>query len=562
MKKQLVAALVAVMVIAAIFTGNAYSAVMKMMPEDADFVLKIGSIESLYKNFSVTPNSIFGNPVPDLAQMQKEMGFNPLSIDELKANGLDTSREVSLLITDLIIPDQGKTDPSFNAVLFFPVSNGKKMVETVKQILTKDNSAIKFSQDGKMSIFTETQSAGKNFVGYMAEKDKYLMIGTNPAGDAKSLMGKLLSSQGKLTGSTAFKNVAGKIDSSQDIFAYLNIKKIAEKNLTAIQKLYSQSYGTQPLSSSKGLKYLKDCEGAGFAIDMNSKDFALNAVTNMVHGAPSLDAMKGITLDKNMTLGQKENPVTLWSIAVNPVKYFQLIMDTMEDDDDAQFKNWQTSFKTNFGIDFMGEIINNLTGNVNLGIYDGASINMANYNALLSIGVKNDAKALSVIDKLIATLPPQQQQAMITKDKVGGIDAYAIMAGFVQVYAGIKNHNLIVSVGKPMFEKALAANAASGFLSGMKDKKLASSLKTESNSAYLNAAELMKAVNNFAPMLPPPPEGQPPFAQKIGQILSQFQYFYTANSLKGDSFFANIDLKTNFKEPFFIGLKKLIDSAK
>jgi len=51
--------------------------------------------------------------------------------------------------------------------------------------------------------------------------------------------------------------------------------------------------------------------------------------------------------------------------------------------------------KSAFGIDIENEVINNIAGNLNLGVYDGGSITMGNFNTLLTLSVNTDLHSIN-----------------------------------------------------------------------------------------------------------------------------------------------------------------------
>jgi len=220
-------------------------------------------------------------------------------------------------------------------------------------------------------------------------------------------------------------------------------------------------------------------------------------------------------------------------------------------------KNEATSYlemiKKSFGIDLEKDLIDNLGGNVNFAMYDGATINMMNYNALLTVNVKDEAKVRSVLDKFIDKLPPEQK-SLVRKENGNYIYTFG---GFLQLYAGIKDKNLIVSIGQPMFDKAMAADPKTGFINGLKDKELAKDLEDQSNILYIDVAETFKAYNNVAGLLSQFTQTQPLDPERQN-IINQFEYFLFSGKAVDNSITAKYMIKTKFQEPFLISLVKMV----
>jgi hypothetical protein len=112
-----------------------------------------------------------------------------------------------------------------------------------------------------------------------------------------------------------------------------------------------------------------------------------------------------------------------------------------------------------------------------------------------------------------------------------------------------------------MFEKAIQGKAASGFASGMKDKKLAEALKGESGFFYLNFDEALKVLNNLISAFGGEGEEIKTHPAML-EILPKLEYLLFTNKVDGNSFCVDYILKTRFTEPFFIAIKDLIQQMK
>ncbi len=549
MKKIFVCGLIAVVVSVITFSTSCLGAdnVAKLLPENTEFMLKFGSVETIYKHFSVTENSVFGEPVKEIEDIKAELGFNPLAVSDLKSNGFDTGKEFGFMINDFNYKNE---KPDFNIMLFIPVTDGQKVVDKIKSWAKKDNPEVKFSQDGKITTIEE-----KNDKFYMFTKANYLFFGGNTkTKDAKAFAESVASGKTSLHKAKIYKEAAEKVP-EKDLFAYINVPKVMVKFLEAIEAASDKPGNAKMPDISKSMKYLKDYEGACLSVDLENNDLVINGAGNMVSGSKLHNIYKGVKFKKDIIIGIKDNPAALLSFAFNAQEYYEMILGTLPEKELNQFKNGLLEAKTKTGIDIEKDIIGNLAGNFNLGIYDGLSINMMNYNTVLTLSIKDEALMKNVIEKAIASIPPEKQQ-MAVKIKLGGIDVYAIsVLGMTQLYIGIKDKNLIVSVGKPMFEKAVSGKVSSGFTSAMKDKKLAKALKKEdTNLLYLDVSEIYSAVKNFTALAHKSSPGKPPVDPKIEELIGQFDYVLSSSWIKGNSAITEMTVKTNFKEPFFKGL--------
>lgn len=207
------------------------------------------------------------------------------------------------------------------------------------------------------------------------------------------------------------------------------------------------------------------------------------------------------------------------------------------------------------------DILSNIEGNFNLGIYDGRSINMSNYNILATLGVKDGKKMQTVMDTMYQSLSPEQK-VMIRKDSIQGNDAYIItLMGIFQICAGVKDNSFILAAGYPMFESAVSGNPDTGFLSGMEDKELVNKLKGDTGVFYVNIQELYAAANNFPILMQQMNEGQPA-DPKSGEAMRQLEYMLLSSGTEGKSFRMDMTVKTRFSEPFFQGMQKLSQQMK
>jgi len=534
------------------------------LPESTEFMIKLSSIETIYDHFSVTADTLLGEPVDkdDLAEIKKHFGFNPFAINELKENGFDTGKEFGFLVSDFqwqikdeaTKENENTDDPAFNGLIFMPITDAKKVTGVVERFLKDDEgSTLKVNRQGNMTLFEDDKDKA-----YLLEKDNYIFIGMNPKADAKAFMESVAAGTTSLMNAKAYKDVISKADPKQEIFAYINLQKIAEKNLEAFKAMSKKSAEYESLNMSKSLEYLKEYEGIGISADIEKKDFAAKIAANIAPNSKTLNILKDVSYNRKTILGLKENPVTLISFGINLPEYYKMILDNLTEEKKNEFKANLEEIKTKFGVDMEKEVIENLGGNFNFGVYDGVSINMTNYNTMLTMSVKDEAMMNSVLAKVMSKLPPEQQ-SMVVKTKIGEQDVYAMSLGFVQLYVGVKDKNLIISVGKPMFEKAVSGDEGSGFVSTMQDKELANTLKGDVGIFYLNAAETFYAVKNFSALLPLLNEGEG-IDRNISDAVEKFDYILGTVKLEGNTVFKDVTIKTKFTEPFFKGLANISKS--
>lgn len=562
MKKASMWRILTVMLLMAGLTASAQAEVAEMAPESTEIMIRLPGVETLFDLFSVTENSVLGQPLEDIDEAEEELGFNPLKLAELKSRGLNVEKPFGLLIDSLELSKEAE-EPSFNAALFLPVTDAGKAMEAVKAMISKESPELEWTRDGDLTIF---KGAGEGSTGYLLSKADYLFIGGAPKSDAKPFMERIAKAGKGLTADKSYKEVAGQLSPDREILAYADAARVVEGNLEAIKKLSRESAEETPgPDMTKNLDYLKEWTGTGAGIDFDTKDLMVDTVINVMEGAESLAVMKDVRFDKGIVMGIKDAPVLLVSFAVNARQYYDMVMASLAEEKRQSFQQNLKGIKEGFGVDLESDIIDNLAGNLNLGIYDGMTINMANYNTLLTLNLKDGDKMKGVIESVIAKLPPEQQ-SMVVKTTIGTQESYMVsLMGMTQLFLGVKENNLIVALGKPMYEKALAADMKTGFLANMSDPNLVETLKADTASVfYLDSQETFKALKNFSAMLQQfsKDPSRPIIDEKVTNAVNQFDYLLSSSEVRGNSIFSNLMVKTNFVNPFFQGVRNVVESFK
>ena len=538
----------------------------KFIPENTDFLFKLSSLAQIYKGFDINENSVYGKKLsPDeIEKMKKDVGFNLFSLAELKENGFATDKEFGFAVSDIKLQEKNET-PSFNGTLIIPVTDGKKALLKIEQALTaaKDNQ-IKFtvSKDGNLTVITNQSDSTKL---YLALKENYLFAFINPASDAKEFAKTFLAGGAALSEQKSYKEVAAKIGSGEDIFVYADLKKIVARNYETLNKLYSEELknNSTPLSGitpnfNMNLKYLKDYEGSGLSLSLTNSDFVLNWIMNLQKGSKVMELMKGVKYDKKTLLGMSFHPALLLSGAINFSEYYQFLITAISGTEKSKLDGFLAEINSSYGINLKDDIIENLDGNIDFAIFDGASFSVTNFNTMLTVGVKDTDKANEMLNKIYNSLS-QKNQGFVRKEVVEGVEAHVYMAVMYQIYVGVKNNTLIATVGRPMFEKALRSDVATGFYSKIEDNSLKNSINGNNNLLYLNVDETLKAIENTSRMLGAI-TGTSGIDENMKKQISQFEYMVISGKGEDNSVIGQYKLKTKFKEPFFLGLEKMIQS--
>lgn len=530
--------------------------IAEILPENTEVLVKFSSFEAIHKNSAMTDTSVLGQPIEGLEDIKEALGFNPFNLEELKAHGFNPAKEFGFLVTDIVVEESG-AEPNFTGLVFLPVTDEKKAVKTIKTAIQKESPDVKITEEEDITVF---EKAGDDVKLCMAGKGKYLFIGANPKADAKPFIQSILSGEAFLTQGKNYQDVVTKMSPEEEVFVYANVGKILEKNLENIKNLSKQSAGPGAPDMSATLDSLSGYQGAGLSLDLESPNFVLKSVANIAAESRLLKLLEGVQMNKNAVLGLPENPVLLVSAALNASEYYKLFVEALPEEEANNVKMQLEGMKSMTGIDIENDVINNIAGNLNLGMYDGGSITMGSFNTLITLTVKDEAVMKGVLEKVIAMLPPPQQE-MVSQQTVGDTEAYVVMAPMlpVQIYVGIKDNTLIVAAGKPMFEKALKGDVSSGFTAQIEEKELVEKLKSDGSVLYINADETMKAAKNFEMFLSGFTGGEG-IDPKIQDAVSKFEYILASNKLDGTTVSGELIIKTKFTEPFFIEVEKLSKS--
>lgn len=527
-------------------------AYLSLLPESLDFLVKIRSVDTVYDHFSVTRETVFGRPVEDLAEIRRKWGFNPLDAEALRKQGFDTTREL-VFAMDNIRFQEGDEDPVFTGLILLPVTDAAKASEALTRYLKNSHSEMDFNEKDGVTYF---EAAGPRIHGGIMERDGYLLMTAEPEEDIESYTASLMTAKTVLRDKNAFKNVIAKVDPEEEIFIYADINGIVGANMETFRRWSRKAAGEKGPDLLQNLDYLKDYLGAGLSIDLDQSDLLLRGLLGIASDSDALKLMSGVRYNKQTILGVPENPALLFSAAVNVPEYYRIMREAMAPEERRAWEARLDGIRENLGVDLEKEVIPNIAGNLNIGVYDGVSINMTNYNALVTLSIKDEAEMKSVLAQAYAGLTPEQR-SMIATTVVGETDAYVLtLFGAFQFYIGVKEHNLILSVGKPMFEKAVYGGMESGFLTRISDPELIRTLKGERGIFYLNIQEVYQALKNFL-FLVRQFNIQESITADSENALRQFEYLLLSSQVEGAALRGEMEIETRFEQPFFKGVYEL-----
>lgn len=536
------------------------SGVADQLPAATEAFVRISSLGAVYESLGITPTTVLGQPINNVGAISEMLKLNPFDQEALRQAGFATDKPLTLAFSDITI-DDSKDAPNFNLLLMVPVTDGVKAVQYLEETVRASKEQADLKTTDGITTFTPSPNDGPLF---WTVKGDQLLVAGNPQTSALEFLKGVLAGETSLAKNERFKDVAKRVDLSKDLALYIDVGGLLVRNKEIVAEFYKQSTQKserpgQPIPDmSRGLSYLADYEGTGVAIDLSSPHMALDSATLIKDQSPLLNVVKDVAIDRDTLLGQKANPVLMFAMAFNLAEYVNLLQDMFDD----QFKKTMTAgmaqVQEQTGIDPQTEIIDNLGGNLNLGIFDGASVTMANLNALLTLSIKDQAKALATLDKAIQQLPPDKQR-FVTQAEIEGIPTFQVNLGAAQLYLGVTPTQMIATVGKPMYEKAQQAKMADGFVAKLEDQDLVRSMKKSSSLVYLDFAEVSYVANTLGAFAQKNPKARDGF-DKAMALFKEFDYLLLSSHLEGRAVLGKMILHTKFQEPFAIRLAQIIES--
>ena len=528
---------------------------LEMVPENTQMLLKFEDLENLYGQLAVSQDSVLGVSVEqkEIDRMNAALGFNLLELKEVRQAGFDTAQPFCLAISNLQVNAADSRQTDFDVLALLPVSDGETAMNTLRAALEKENVVVAEAEKNGQSYLKWRYPEAE---GAMTVKDAYLYMAVNSDNDPQAFLDSAMESSTSLADAQAFQEVAADTDFTRGLAAYFNIADMVEANAEQIRQ--AAAGGSDSAAETREmLQTLKQYSAGTMTAEFGSPDFTLDTIVSLVPDAEIKKVWSPDRINRDKILSISDPAALLLSFGVDMRQYYEMITDMIPPEQSASVADRMQKFEDNSGIDPETELLDNLSGSMNLALYDGASITLMNYNALFTAGV-NDANVMeNVIEKFIQLLPPDKQ-AMISRREVGGTDAYVINAGVTQVYMGIDDNKFMVASAKPLYEKAIDGKKDQGFAAALADAQLKESITGKRNIFYLNIDEVVKTVNNFAMFLMESAGGEQQFRQKL-DAAGKFEYILATSELENDLVKSMLTIKTRFTEPFFVETARMVD---
>jgi hypothetical protein len=528
---------------------------LNRVPENTQVLVKFEGLETLYAQFAVTQNSVLGVSVEqkEIDRMNAALGFNLLDLQEVGQAGFDPAKPICLAVSNIRVNAADSRQTDLDILVLLPVSDSEAAMNTLRAALEKENVVVAEAEKNGRSYLKWRYPEAE---GAMAVKDEYLYMAVNADNDPQALLDSAMESSTSLADAQAFQEVAADTDFTRGLAAYFNIADMVEANADQIRQAAAGG-SDSAAETQEMLQTLKQYSAGTMTAEFGSPDFTLDTIVSLVPDADIKKVWSPDRINRDKILSIADPAALLLSFGADMMQYYEMITDIMPPEQFASVAGRMQEFKQNSGIDPETELLGNLSGSMNLALYDGASITLMNYNALFTAGVKDEGVMENVIEKLIKLLP-QDKQAMISRRQVGGTDAYVINAGVTQVYMGIDDNKFMIASGKPLYEKALDGKKDQGFAAGLADDQLKESITGKRNIFYLNMDEVVKTVNNFAMFFMESAGGEQKFRERL-EAAGKFEYILATSELEKDLVKSMLTIKTRFTEPFFVETARMVD---
>jgi hypothetical protein len=517
----------------------------RLVPADTELLFVMRSPDAFFRYLPLNRENFGGKPMDHdmIRQITDSVGFNPLSRDELLASGFDPDRETGVALSGMEMTAENNF--SVNILFCLPVLDGDLALQRIKGAMRKSSkNQMTFQLEEEGVIRVNGLSGGKTMC--IAARKRYLLVAFNPGGDSLPRLKETLGGESSLASSAIYREVASRLNTGEEFFLYMDGRKIFDfYSLMLSRSLMGSGQEMAFLGAMNSLsqEMIKDYRGLGMTIDCDSRDFIVKSVFNVEKGASMLRVYGDIAWDKQPLMGHPENPLFLLSVGFNMKEYYSLLSQSLSPLIHAFIEGQLSQLKENYGIDIKKEIIDNMAGTVNAGLYDGASVSAGKLNVFFTFNVKRS----DVLDSVLKRIPAAASVDTVQNVKVGKYKALRIKTGFDYLYVAVKGKNCFMAFSPEILTMAMEGNWSKSFLKGMKDKKLAGKLRGNESVIYLDGPELRKAIANFL-------SGNPQKAKQVDDIMAWYRYLFINYYVRESSICSDFEIRTGFEGPFFNGL--------
>ena len=535
-------------------TGRTSSLIAeKYAPQSTIAMISFSSFEKLFSLFEIDKNDVINQHLTmvDRNEIVSVLGFDPLSLSGYEKIGFDTNREFGLVLSSLHIEGEAIETSSGSFALLLPVTNKNDFIGFIRErsavlpqmglTYSEENDMLKIGIEGEDSVLMTIKSDGD----YVA-----VNISMNRNENAAAFF----ASSEKLAATPFYKEVAGEINMGSDAVFYFDSKKFMDHNAKGLEHLSGSDDGT--------FDFLKNNRGSAIVADLSSPDLVVSSV-GFVEKNNIMHRLNDAVDDKSVITGFEKKPALILALFFNARQYMDYILSTLPESCSAnEFRRQLRSIKDTVGIDVEDEIIDQLAGSFNIGIFDAATINMMQYNLVVNFNINDREKFINTIDRFASFANMVKMSEQEISDLSGGrkvgdkTDAYSVNLGMMIAYLVIEDNKVTLSTNR---------NLASNILDGSRkkyidsiEKELARNLKTHNNYIYIDFSEAYTAAKTVYSFVSAFIGGGSIFDANTDKLAANLKYLYAYSNFDGKMVKAEFIIKTGFKKPFFQSMKEEI----
>ncbi len=512
----------------------------KILPANIQFLVKLSSLKKEIENLGLNATTFFTYNMNDsISRAKADLGFNPFSSNEWRDFGIDIHKEIGFFINDVRASKEGSKG---NLCVYLPIANEKIILENIEKFLKKEKFSVKKSENN-LNIY----ELGNIRISLLS-KANYLFVIVNKG--ETSLLEQLKNTQENLAQNKNYQKLVAKTG-NESILLYGNIKKVLLANNEFISEFLKQnSLIKNPIN------LLGDYENMAMHLETSSKDLRLKVAVAINPNSQILKVYQGVVFNKKPILNINGKLVSTFSWAFNIKEYIKTLKKLYPAYMIEQISMGIRAMEKELEINAAEDILENLTGNISLGIYDGKTINFTNYNAFVAIGVKDSSKMMDNLKKLVGKIPLPGGNVFSKKSNLNMItkkEDHIILdiMGMMKLYIYGKEEHIYVTIGENMFKKIKDGGTAH-----LPDDFVTQIMKGDYQIAYLNIDEFLHVIKNFSMLLAKFTGNE--WNETMEAQIKQFKYILFYGGIEENIGYGEFFIKSRFNEPFIKAFSKML----
>jgi hypothetical protein len=533
-----------------------------VLPASAELAATGPGLARLFDRFSVTEGSVFGRSAP-VSEWEETLGFNPLSLSAWTERGIDIRRPTGLGLGDWMPRPDGGMD--FAGLLCLPATDLETARSAAREMAKRAFPDAVFAEEPPFFRFS---SVARGIEGAVGERDGHLLLAFGRGRSAMPLIRAAREGAAPLAETEIRRIASARMGAKDDLLLLADLEPLRLRldAAEAGDRREDREGGQKDDRSRTGslsdrlVRYARAYRGVAAWMDLDAADLAIRWLATPRENSPARELTGEVRRGREPLLAVPSPPLLLSLGSLDPAAYLETLRSGMDPEARTAFEARLAAWGADFGIDLERDAIGNLTGGFGFGVFDGIGLNMANYNTLVSFGVKDEAAARRTLAAAARHLADSGGLAVSSGSSPGRIGETEVVTidflGFLRIVAGVADGRFLLSVGERMFREALAG----GEPPAAPDPAVAEALGNAPAVFFLDVDELIKAGRNFAFLLTRFNRGRP-VDDRTTEPLRNFRYVLSAAApADGDLLTGEFRVATRFSEPFFEGLRKVADA--